>query len=110
MSGGKDSSVGRLEISYDDQVGSVCAISWNQKNAQVLCKSLGFVDGLPQFEQDPDLRSMRPLMSFFLCDGNEKNLLNCLNSGFDGGRNVYSCNGDAYAACFHDKISKHFFI
>ncbi len=36
---------GRVQICYDGQCGSVCDYGWNQPDAKVICRQLGFRDG-----------------------------------------------------------------
>lgn len=42
LAGGPDHTQGRVEISYDEQWGTVCGNSWTIKDANVLCRSLGY--------------------------------------------------------------------
>ncbi|XP_059173734.1 uncharacterized protein LOC131954198 isoform X1 [Physella acuta] len=104
LRGGKSAQVGRVEIGIDGKFGTVCGINWHAANSRVLCRSLGYVDGVPSHEVNSSLTSMDPYMSFFLCDGTEKNLFSCLNSGFDGGNHVFICGGDSYTQCYNEEV------
>ncbi|CAL1541079.1 unnamed protein product [Lymnaea stagnalis] len=104
LQGGNTTNVGRVEIGIDGKYGSVCAINWNAANSKVFCKTLGYMDGAPYEYINSSLPYIAPYMSFFLCDGTEKNLFSCLNSGFDGGDHVFVCGGDAYTTCFNEEV------
>ena len=95
-----------MEIGIDGEFGGVCAVNWQQGSSRVLCRSLGYVDGVPIYPRDDDLPYLPPHFSFFLCDGDEDSMLACLNSGFDGGAFVFMCGGDAYTQCYQQEISK----
>ncbi|GFR64782.1 deleted in malignant brain tumors 1 protein, partial [Elysia marginata] len=97
-------SKGRVEVGVDGNFGTVCAVNWRADNSRVLCRSLGYRDGIPSRETSSQLPSLPTQFSFFLCDGSESNLLSCLNSGFDGGRLVIFCGGDAYTECYNSEI------
>ncbi|RUS70459.1 hypothetical protein EGW08_021778, partial [Elysia chlorotica] len=104
LTGGTSPSKGRVEIGVDGDYGTVCAVNWRSYNSRVLCRSLGFVDGITSHDSNNDLDLLPSKFSFFLCEGDESNLLSCLNSGFDGGSLVYYCGGDAYAECYNEEI------
>ncbi|KAK3746952.1 hypothetical protein RRG08_030362 [Elysia crispata] len=104
LTGGTSSSKGRVEIGVDGDYGTICAVNWRTDNSRVLCKSLGFVDGIPSHDSNDELDSLPTKFSFFLCEGSESNLLSCLNSGFDDGQLVFFCGGDAYTECFNKEV------
>ncbi len=43
LTGGADSAQGRVEICNQQVWGSVCTLLWDQPDAQVVCRQLGFV-------------------------------------------------------------------
>ncbi|CAE1178035.1 DMBT1 [Acanthosepion pharaonis] len=45
LAGGNSLSRGRVEIHYNGQWGTICDDSWDDRDAQVVCKMLGYVDG-----------------------------------------------------------------
>jgi hypothetical protein len=47
--GGSSPSTGRVEIGYEGRWGMVCAWSWQSADARVLCKALGYVDGIVEY-------------------------------------------------------------
>lgn len=104
--GAADASSGRVEIGIDGNYSSVCAARWNSPNSRVLCRDLGFTDGIPSYTSNSSLEVLNVLMSYFICEGNERNLLSCINSGFKSEHRTYYCGGDAYTTCFNEEVSK----
>ncbi len=45
LAGGGD-SYGRVEVSVDGEWGTICDMDWDRKDARVLCKMFGYVDGI----------------------------------------------------------------
>ena len=39
---------GYAEIMYEGQWGTICNIAWDDRNAKVFCRSLGYADGVTQ--------------------------------------------------------------
>ena len=81
--GGPRASSGRVEIrTGDNQWGTVCDDAWNNMNARVVCRQLGYhgpalAVGKAFFGQG----SGQILMDDVRCDGHENNLLSCVFSG-----------------------------
>ena len=46
---GHDVSEGRLEVSYEGLWGTVCDDGFTEVTAGVVCRSLGFLSGVPVF-------------------------------------------------------------
>ena len=49
LTGGDDSSSGRVEIGYSGRWGIVCAKAWFSADARVFCRSLGYKDGIVEY-------------------------------------------------------------
>lgn len=108
--GGKEnSSVGRVEIGYDNKWGTVCSWSWQSADAQVLCRQLNYTDGIVDYNITNTDILPRWVTGFF-CQGSEKTLMTCLNTGFNSSflddLCVYDKEPGAYTACYNQKVGK----
>ncbi|XP_041375843.1 deleted in malignant brain tumors 1 protein-like [Gigantopelta aegis] len=82
LAGGDNSSYGRVEVNVDGVWGSVCDQLWDDREAGVLCRQLGFHDGyaLPRAHYG---MGMGPVwLSYLSCQGTESSLHQCPHSGF----------------------------
>ncbi|KAL4227453.1 CD5 molecule-like [Mactra antiquata] len=76
------SNYGRVQISSDNVVGSVCDIDWTVQEANVVCREINvnFTQGEPYFDFPPSTDAT--LLENFECNGLETSLLKCLNAGW----------------------------
>ena len=80
--GGSGNSQGRVEIYHDGKWGTICDDSWDNVDAWVVCKSLGFVNGATAKtdayfgEGSGDI-----WLTNVNCAGTESNLLQCNHPG-----------------------------
>ena len=44
---GKGTNYGIVEVSVDGEWGTICDINWDDKDARVFCRMLGYADGQP---------------------------------------------------------------
>ena len=85
---------GRVQIRYKDTWGSICNYRWNRRDANVVCRSLGF----PGAESAPDyphgdsgdwvldqVRCVGTEESLFLCDTTGLGVVSCGKDDDDGG-------------------------
>ena len=79
---------------YNGQWGRVCNSSWSDKEAKVLCKQLGFIDG--KSKAFPGRSKGHVWMNYIECDGTEKSVLECSNTWSPGSAN---CD-DAGVICY----------
>lgn len=98
--GGETSNQGRVEIYYSGLWGTVCDDRWDQNDATVVCRQLGYSGGAVLDDQYfPDGSSFQPIwLDEVSCSGSESRLANC---GFPGWGND-NCNHyeDAGVSCY----------
>ncbi|XP_061172170.1 deleted in malignant brain tumors 1 protein-like [Saccostrea echinata] len=105
--GGESNSTGRVELSYDGVVGTVCAWSWKTADAKVLCRQLGYSDGIVSYNHNSRLVPTKRWVTGYFCQGDEKTLMTCLNTGFNSTFLDDLClfnEPGAYASCYNDVI------
>ena len=95
---GTQSGTGRVEIFHNRKWGTVCDKSWDLKDANVVCRQLGFFGAKAALKGDkvPD-GTDQIWLDDITCNGTEKFLANCSHGAW-GNRN---CNygEDAGAEC-----------
>ncbi|XP_071487939.1 scavenger receptor cysteine-rich domain-containing protein DMBT1-like [Diadema antillarum] len=81
--GGEDNTHGRVEFYYDGQWGTVCDDWWDIKDANVVCRMLGF-EGASNYsccaEYGPGSGPI--LLDDVQCNGTETNLADCSHNGY----------------------------
>lgn len=74
---------GKLEINYDNEWGRVCNNNWDDNDASVVCKQLGYVDGRVEREHvDASQSPGYVRMDNVDCKGDERSVLECKHSGY----------------------------
>ena len=92
-----------MEVFYNGKWGMICRNEWNFKDAEVICRELGFSGALAEFigaeVNDSDIPIV---MSDVACTGDESELASCERT--DGKLNV-DCQDDkgAQALCEQSK-------
>ena len=82
--GGNSLSNGQVEIGFERQFwGGICHTYWSYEDATVLCRMLGFERGLPTFSSTFAVGEHRSWLSSVNCIGEEKSILDCVNSGWN---------------------------
>ena len=77
LQGGSD-SYGRVEIFYNGVWGTVCDDYWDDVDATVVCKQLGYASGsIYTFGATKQLPTLPIVEGFRTCDGTEASLFGC---------------------------------
>ena len=74
---------GGVEVYYEDQWGTVCDDSWNIKDANVICRQLGYPPASQAWRNAHFGQGSGPiLLSNVACNGNESSIDQCAHSGW----------------------------
>ncbi|XP_038058260.1 uncharacterized protein LOC119729666 isoform X2 [Patiria miniata] len=98
LADGPSHNVGRVEIYFNDQWGTVCRRDWDAKDATVVCNQLGFHGtGRPVYASIFGRGNGPYIMNEVDCDGTERRLADCRFSGW--GKNKQSCDDTVGVVC-----------
>ena len=98
MSGGSDSSEGRVEVFLDGMWGTVCDDFWDIREANVVCRQLGFPRALEAVSSAAFGPGVDPILLDNLeCKGDEETLAEC--SHFGVGQHDCGHHEDAGVIC-----------
>jgi len=90
--GGHLLSEGRVEVNYNGDWGTVCDDGWDDTNAGVVCRQLGFgSSGTANVSASFGQGSGPILLHSVTCSGSESTLVSCNNFGIN---NTRSCSHD----------------
>lgn len=82
--GGSDNPYsGRVEVAFNGVWGTVCDSYWSHNDARVVCRQLGFVDGVPQPRGYYGAGTGPSWLYYVRCDGTENAVWECSNSGWN---------------------------
>ena len=74
----KEHGIGRIEVFYNDQWGTVCDDSWDKNDANVVCRQLGYKYAFRALQgSDVPDGSGQIWLDDVDCTGSEKNLSSC---------------------------------
>ncbi len=119
-----NTTYGRLNVSYLGITGHICSAFWDDNDAKVFCKSVGYGTGIAyhhfankvrpiQGSKASDGTYVPNLLNQFNCTGDESSLMDCT---YLDRLTLGSCSGsyDAGVMCMKDenssKYSLHFII
>ena len=77
MQGGTNTS-GRVEVCNNNLWGTVCDDWWDDADAQVACRQLGYPVGIPRFDSPAGTGPI--WLDDMMCDGSELSLFSCTSS------------------------------
>jgi len=72
-----------VEIAYNNKWGTICDSYWSKQDARVVCRQLGFKDGVPQPRSHYGPGTGASWLYYVRCDGNEDTVWQCGNSGWN---------------------------
>ena len=75
--GGTWDSQGRVEVNYNDEWGTVCDDGWNDHDAKVVCRSLGYTHGVAMTDNEYGPGTGTIWLSRVQCNGDEWFLDEC---------------------------------
>ncbi|KAI5617930.1 deleted in malignant brain tumors 1 protein-like isoform X2, partial [Silurus asotus] len=103
---GEDSCSGRVELKYLSEWGTVCAVNWNLRAANVLCGQLNCGRAMAVLESDWFGAGNRQIWAdMFYCQGNETHLSQCPISSWS--RVACSHKQDAGVICNGSSLAFH---
>ncbi|GAB1605013.1 deleted in malignant brain tumors 1 protein-like isoform X1, partial [Argonauta hians] len=88
---------GPIQLSYLEHTGSICTNGFDDREAQVVCKRLGYRGGFSYLSHTAESHNGIYWLSNIQCSGNESNLLDC--PGIQLG-NVSVCTDNVRAAVY----------
>ena len=72
-----------MEIYYNGEWGTVCDTAWDNSDATVVCRQLGFLRAArPLLGDEVPNGEGRVWLDHVVCSGNEANIHHCPHSGF----------------------------
>ena len=98
--GGGSPNRGRLEVYYNGEWGTVCDDGWDNADATVVCRQLGFYASVKAYGSAHYGQGTGPIwLSKLNCIGNESTLTDC--NQFKAGTKNCTHSNDASVACYH---------
>ncbi|EDO38175.1 predicted protein, partial [Nematostella vectensis] len=101
LKGSAEQWEGRVEVYHNNSWGTVCDDYWDMREANVVCKQLGFASAVVAFSVSMFGQGTGPIwLDNLRCVGNETKLKDCPSNGWGS----HNCNHreDAAVACLHD--------
>ena len=97
--GGSLSNEGRVEVNYNGEWGTVCDDGWDDTDAGVVCRQLGFGSSGTAIGSAGFGQGSGPIwLDSVTCTGSESTLISCVHFGFNVTRNC-SHSKDAGVRC-----------
>ena len=74
--------VGKVELRYQKEWGTICQSYWDKKDADVICRMLGYKAAVTYIYYIEGETPRRTLMYNVGCSGNEKSIADCTHDGW----------------------------
>ena len=99
--GGQTNLEGRVEICVNETWGTVCDQMWNDLDANVACRQLGFqpADATPIYDAGFGAGAGRIWLNNLICVGTESRLIDCSRPTFGDSDGCNGHNDDAGVRC-----------
>ena len=95
-----DPSEGRVEVFYDGEWGTICSHQWNQADANVFCRQLGFKEAVQPYIDATHGEGSGPIwLDHLVCSGNEKYIHECTHD--EWGKHDCTHKQDVSVWCTH---------
>ncbi len=94
---GPNSYTGTVEVFYEGQFGTICDDGWDDTDADIVCRQVGYSGGTAYGNALYGSGSGEILLDEVACDGTEINIADCNHDGWRS----HDCNHgeDAGVAC-----------
>ncbi|XP_069112364.1 scavenger receptor cysteine-rich domain-containing protein DMBT1-like isoform X1 [Argopecten irradians] len=96
---GFSNTSGRVEVFYDGQWGTICSSRWDDNDAKVVCRMLGYSENVNYYNTFFPRGTGMVWMTDLKCTGTESTLYEC---GFNGWGSACSHNYDVGVFCFNN--------
>ncbi|XP_028407305.1 scavenger receptor cysteine-rich domain superfamily protein-like [Dendronephthya gigantea] len=93
--------IGRVELFYNGQWGTICDTDWDFKDARVVCRQLGYPDAVKTLKRKQLVPpgSGKIWLTNVRCTGKEKNITSCFHRGWGNADRSCSHSRDAGVEC-----------
>ena len=81
LNGGANKLEGRVEVLYQGIWGTICDDGWDNTDATVVCRELGFLSGTTALQSHFGSGTSPVWLSQVACLGNESKLSHCMHNG-----------------------------
>ena len=104
-----------MEVFYSGQWGTICDDGWDLKNADVICRQLGYKSAIKALQgSDVPNGNGKIWLDNVYCKGHESSISNCPHNGWG----VHNCGHQEYAGVICSKgkfcsihlLLKHLFV
>ena len=75
-------NVGRVEITFDGETGTICDNKWTHMDARVLCRQMGYIDGSALAGSYYGRGKGPVFLDSVSCRGDERDIWQCKSSGW----------------------------